>query len=124
MLSNTDRTASPFQQNHITPHAVQLAEPLSRAYFAKTALLVKSNACYVIGKYSRLQGPDSIPLSFIDQRFQQHATNAFAARRSSNVYAHFSDSGVNSSSEHRAERRPSNNRIAAPSDESRELQVV
>ena len=67
-------------QHHVPPGLAELAQALARADDAEAAALVQRDARRVLGEDPRLQRPDAAALGALDERAQQAASDALAAR--------------------------------------------
>ena len=75
-----DDFAAALHQHHVPPGLAELAQALARADRAEAAALVQRDARRVLGEDPRLQRPDACPLGALDERAQQAASDALAAR--------------------------------------------
>src|SRR5207237_1269706 len=108
--------ASPFEQNRVAPHAVHFSDSLTPADFAKSAALMHREAANILGKYSSLQGPDSILLRFIDKRIEEFAPDTYSSSLCRDVNTDFRHSAIHAALRHRTERRPADDCVGMSGD--------
>ena len=72
--------APPFQQNHIVPDTIEMAEALSNADLAETAFGVQRSAGVVLSQDLHLQGPVSLRFRGCDQAFEKPRADPFPLR--------------------------------------------
>src|SRR5437868_8258380 len=100
---NSHLHASPFKQNCVAPDTIHFSNSLVPADFAKSAALMQREAANIFGKYSGLQGPDSILLRFIYKCLEQLAPDTQSSIRKCDIHANLGHAGVSAALPHRTE---------------------
>jgi hypothetical protein len=63
-LAEGDDTAAALKQESVTPPPVQFSDALAKPDIAKSASAVQCEGRFILGKYYRLERPDSVLLGF------------------------------------------------------------
>jgi hypothetical protein len=107
-----------FEEEHISPGAVELAEALSPADDAKAAGVVEGNAGGVLWEDTGLDGPDPGCLGGLDEGGEQEPSNATALVGGVDANAVLDDPGVTAAVRDATGRYPTRDLVAVGGHEA------
>lgn len=89
--------AATFQQQNISPSAIELAEAFAHAHYSEPARFVEGEAGLILGEYACLQRPNAHAFRGLHQGLQQGFADAPAPERRRDVHADLCYSTVSAS---------------------------